>query len=47
MTRCPTGIAAALAVCVSLAGCTTNPATGEKLFTPFMGRSQEAAIVTG
>lgn len=41
-------LASVLALCVLLApglsGCTTNPATGEQSFTPFMSPSQEMAV---
>lgn len=36
--------ATALALSVSLTSCVTNPATGNKDFTPFMSRSQERAL---
>jgi predicted Zn-dependent protease len=39
-----TVLACALAAALAAPGCTTNPATGEKQFTPFMSSSQEAAI---
>lgn len=44
MIRCNKYIAAALGALVAVSACTTNPATGEKQFTPFMSRSQESAI---
>ena len=37
-------IIGAAAAAILAAGCTTNPATGEKDFTPFMTPSQEKAV---
>jgi len=34
----------AIALLATVAGCTTNPATGESNFTPFMSPAQEAAV---
>lgn len=47
MARSPRSLLAALTLAATLpfaAGCTTNPATGESNFTPFMTPSQEVAI---
>ena len=39
LKRCLRGVA--LAAALGLGGCTTNPATGEREFTPFLSPAQE------